>query len=42
MLDPGLIPDVTVPIVAGLDGGVTNTSTSSPAQGLGGGVWKES
>jgi hypothetical protein len=44
MLNPGLIPDVTIPVVAGLDGGITNTSieTSSPAQGLGGGVWKES
>jgi hypothetical protein len=43
MLDPGLIPAGTshVPVVAGLDGGVTNTSpeTSSPTlpvQGLGG------
>jgi hypothetical protein len=45
MLDPRLTPNVTcpVPVVAGLDGGVTNTSTETssppPAQGLGGGVW---
>jgi hypothetical protein len=44
----GLIPDVTglVPVIAGLGGGVTNTSDtllpSSSAIGLDGRVWKDS
>jgi hypothetical protein len=46
LLDPRLVPAVNspIPVVAGLDGGVTNTSPETscptpPAQGLEGGVW---